>query len=88
MEIGKKIIQTLLAAIMPVKLGGTPRKYIFESTKPTRERLQGVANLMKDEKIKAVIDSVFSFEDVINAYERQMSHKAIGKVVIEVSALD
>jgi NADPH:quinone reductase-like Zn-dependent oxidoreductase len=35
-------------------------------------------------KIKPVIDSVFSFEDTLEAYKRIMSYRARGKVIIMV----
>lgn len=83
----KKILQTLSSVFQPVFLGGVPRKFIFESTKGNRDRFEGVAKLAKEGAIKAVIDSVYKFDDVINAYERQMAHKAVGKVVVEVAEL-
>lgn len=35
-------------------------------------------------KLKPVVDSVFSFEDTLQAYERIMSSRARGKVVVKV----
>lgn len=35
-------------------------------------------------KIQPVVDSVFSFDDVLEAYDRIMSGRAKGKVVIRV----
>lgn len=35
-------------------------------------------------KAKPVIDSVFSFEDALKGYERIMSSRAVGKVVVKV----
>jgi NADPH:quinone reductase-like Zn-dependent oxidoreductase len=70
----------------PVKLGGVPRKFIFEGTKPSQPLLIGVSGWMRNGSVKAVIDSVFPFLEVIPAYERVTSHKAVGKVVVEVSA--
>lgn len=37
-------------------------------------------------KIKHRIDSVYAFEDVLKAYERVTSGRAVGKVVVEVQA--
>ena len=37
-------------------------------------------------KIKHRIDSVYAFEDVLKAYERVISSRAVGKVVVEVPA--
>lgn len=82
----KKVGETLACFFLPVFLGGVPRKFICESTKPGKERLERVRELMEERKIKAVIDSVFKFEEVIQAYEKQMSHTVVGKVVVEVLA--
>jgi NADPH:quinone reductase-like Zn-dependent oxidoreductase len=35
-------------------------------------------------KVKPVVDSVFAFEDVLKAFERVMSKRARGKVVVKV----
>jgi len=35
-------------------------------------------------KLKAVVDSVYRFEDALSAYERLMTSRATGKVVIKV----
>lgn len=35
-------------------------------------------------KVKPVVDSVFAFEDALKAYERIMSQRALGKVVVKV----
>ena len=35
-------------------------------------------------KVKGVVDSVFSFEDVQKGYERIMTGRAQGKVVVKV----
>jgi NADPH:quinone reductase-like Zn-dependent oxidoreductase len=42
------------------------------------------AELVTQGKIKPVVDSVFSFEDALKAYDRIMSSRAKGKVVIKV----
>lgn len=35
-------------------------------------------------KVKPVVDSVFAFEDVQKAYDRVLSQRASGKVVVKV----
>ena len=35
-------------------------------------------------KVKPVVDSVFNFEDVYKGYERMMSSRAMGKVILKV----
>ncbi|KAF9643570.1 NAD(P)-binding protein [Thelephora ganbajun] len=43
-----------------------------------------VLNLPFIGKVKPVIDSVFSFDDALRAYDRILTARAVGKVVIEV----
>lgn len=35
-------------------------------------------------KIRPLVDSVYAFEDVLKAYERVMTKRATGKVVVKV----
>jgi NADPH:quinone reductase-like Zn-dependent oxidoreductase len=35
-------------------------------------------------KVRGVVDSVFAFEDVQKGYERIMSGRAMGKVVVKI----
>jgi NADPH:quinone reductase-like Zn-dependent oxidoreductase len=37
--------------------------------------------------LKPVVDSVFSFDDALKAYDRLMSRRATGKVVVKVEPL-
>jgi NADPH:quinone reductase-like Zn-dependent oxidoreductase len=47
-----------------------------------------MAQLVEEEAFKAVIDSTYKFTDVLDAYDRMMSRKVTGKVVIEVNDLE
>ena len=40
---------------------------------------------MAEGKLKPVVDSVFEFEDALSAYERIMTSRAKGKVVVKVN---
>lgn len=46
--------------------------------------LQAMADLLAEGKIKPIVDSVHSFDDVHKAYERIMTGRATGKVVVKV----
>ena len=35
-------------------------------------------------KVKPLVDSVYSFEDTLKAYERLMTSRATGKVIVKV----
>ncbi len=37
-------------------------------------------------KVKHRVDSVYAFEDVLKAYEKVISGRAVGKIVVEVPA--
>ncbi|TFY53735.1 hypothetical protein EVJ58_g9286 [Rhodofomes roseus] len=43
-----------------------------------------IATYLAEGKIKPLVDSVYSFEDALKAYERLMTSRATGKVVIKV----
>ena len=40
--------------------------------------------MMRDGKVKPVIDTVFEFDDAIKAFERLRTNRARGKVVVRV----
>ena len=73
---------------LPVYLGGVPRRHAFEPLKSVHSRTVATAQLVEEEAFKAVIDSTYKFTDVLDAYDRLMSRKVTGKVVIEVNDLD
>ncbi|CAF0798271.1 unnamed protein product [Adineta steineri] len=84
----KRILQLLSAMVVPVYLGGVPRRHIFEGVRPNHSRMVALAKLIKEGAMKAVIDSTYKFTDALDAYDRLMSRKVTGKVVIEVNDLD
>jgi NADPH:quinone reductase-like Zn-dependent oxidoreductase len=52
---------------------------------PNGEQLNKLSTMVKDMKIKPVIDKVFSFEDSIEAYLYLSTGRAKGKVIISLS---
>ena len=69
----------------PLWLGGTPRQWQkLPVMTVQKEKLEGLARYVNEGKIRPVVDSVFAFEDVLKAYERIMSQRALGKVVVRV----
>ncbi|KAI9796308.1 MAG: zinc ion binding [Piccolia ochrophora] len=77
MSIGKNLY-------WPRILGGTPRQYIFLSVMPGRELLEQVKKRIDEGSLSTVVDSVWPMEDALKAYERIMSGRAKGKVVVHV----
>ncbi|MCJ1320391.1 zinc ion binding [Xylographa vitiligo] len=69
---------------LPTILGGIPRRYIMFSTIPDGEAAKQLAKLVEDDKLKVVIDSMYKMEDVLDAYDRLMSHRARGKIIIKI----
>jgi len=71
-------------AIRPTWLGGTKTKYsiVLLSAGKTQKELKEAANLMATGAIKAVIDHVYPFSETIQAYERLISGRSKGKVVV------
>lgn len=35
-------------------------------------------------KVKSVIDSTYAFDDVLKAYERIMTGKVVGKIIVDI----
>jgi NADPH:quinone reductase-like Zn-dependent oxidoreductase len=84
----KRLLQLLSATVVPVYLGGVPRRHIFEPLKPNRSRTLAMAKLVEEGVFKAVIDSTFKFANALDAYDRILSRQVIGKVVVEVNDLE
>ncbi len=55
---------------------------VFVNHKPTD--LKQIQLLVKEGKFKPIVDSVYEFKDVHTAYERIMTSRARGKVVVKV----
>ncbi|TNY19976.1 hypothetical protein DMC30DRAFT_411866 [Rhodotorula diobovata] len=72
--------------LRPKLLGGVPRQYTFGMMTTSKDRLDEMAKLVGEGKLRPIVDGVYAFEDAIKAYDRQMSGRAKGKVVIKVSA--
>ena len=51
---------------LPKLLGGIPRKYIMFSTPPNKERLELLAKMVEEGKLKGVVDGPFEMEDALN----------------------
>jgi len=79
----KTIIQTKLR---PKWLGGTDRKFSIVVLANDKKDLEGIRDLVAEGKLKPMVDSVFSFEDTLKAYDRIMSYRARGKVVVKVDS--
>ncbi|KAK0449773.1 uncharacterized protein EV420DRAFT_1766874 [Desarmillaria tabescens] len=72
--------------LWPSWLGGVPHAYRIVRLAHDASALEAIRQLLEDGKLKPVIDSVYEFKDVLLAYERIMTSRAKGKVVVMVDS--
>ncbi|KAJ7504506.1 hypothetical protein B0H11DRAFT_1852923 [Mycena galericulata] len=86
--IGGMLRQAFEGFFRPTWLGGVPRKYDLVLVNLGKKDLEAVRDLVAKGTVKPLVDSVYSFDrdGVLKAYERIMSNRAVGKVVIKVAA--
>ncbi|KAG8891354.1 hypothetical protein FRB99_003652, partial [Tulasnella sp. 403] len=70
--------------LQPTWLGGVRRTIRICRTWPDARAVPRLEKFVAQGKVKPVIDSVYKFSDVYSAYDRIMSGRAAGKVVVEV----
>ena len=68
----------------PTWLGGVPRRYVMFSTPPSKDDAVVLVKLVEEGKLEISVDSVFSMEDAIRAYERIATMRARGRVIVKV----
>lgn len=78
-----------LSGIMGRKLCSTmprarSRGFHFVMVKTTTEEFVKFGKWMVEGKLKAIIDTVFEFENVLRAYERLRTGRAKGKIIVHV----
>ncbi|KAJ5232834.1 hypothetical protein N7468_005790 [Penicillium chermesinum] len=78
------ILQLLTQSMATHIAGGVSRKYIMFSALPNREDAIYLVRLLEEDKITIPVDSIFDMEDAVHAYERIVTKRARGKVVIKV----
>ena len=67
----------------PISAKNATYKYIFMH--PNGADLNEIKSLVEDEKIKPIIDKVYSFSQSIEAFIHLASGRAKGKIVIKIS---
>ncbi|KDQ33589.1 hypothetical protein PLEOSDRAFT_1099549 [Pleurotus ostreatus PC15] len=75
---------TIVATARPVWLGGVNRKYKLAAVMVDKADLNALSQLIAEGKLKGVVDSVYPMEDALKGYERLMTSRAAGKVVIKI----
>ncbi|KAG1756458.1 NAD(P)-binding protein [Suillus paluster] len=79
-----KLISLGCEILRPSFLGGVNTKWTMVSVTHKPQDLAKLRDLVAEGKLKLVVDSVYGFEDVLSAYERIMTSRATGKVVVKV----
>ncbi|KAI4201542.1 MAG: hypothetical protein LQ350_003157 [Teloschistes chrysophthalmus] len=79
------VTNTLKMKLQPRFLGGLKRKVVGLFADPRAEELQRIGEWMSEGKIKALIDSKFSFEEAPKAFEKLKTGRAKGKIVVDVA---
>lgn len=79
-----KLARTIFALSTPTWLGGTKRTHKIFMLKHKKSRLDEIQKMVADGLITPPVDTVYDFEDVLKAYERQISARATGKIIIKV----
>jgi len=75
----------LPSSLLPSFLGGAKHKFEAFLTKNSHEDLKKIAELMGEGKVKTVIDSEYSFDQVPDAYKKLKEGSTAGKIVIHVN---
>ena len=60
-------------------------EYKFIFMHPNGAHLNEIKSMIEDEKIKPIIDKVYSFSESIDAFTHLASGRAKGKIVIKIS---
>lgn len=87
-SVSRFVLDIFLNTWQPTWLGGTPRKFTFLNTFFNLERTQKLIELIDKGMLHVPVDSVWPLQDVRQAYERVLSGRARGKVVVRIDAGD
>ncbi|EJU05845.1 NADP-binding protein [Dacryopinax primogenitus] len=79
-----KLLHAVFRIYWPRLLGGVPRSFKMFLFKSEKYKLQYLADLVSEGKLKPPVDSVFAFPDLPKAYERILSGHAKGKIVVQL----
>ncbi|KAG6897297.1 hypothetical protein C0992_002739 [Termitomyces sp. T32_za158] len=83
-EIWKVLTTVFSAYLRPGWLGGVKRRYKIYMLVHKKERLDAIRQMIADGSITPPVDSVYGFDETLKAYDRLMSQRATGKIVIKV----
>ena len=71
----------------PTFLGGPPvqLQLIMSNLEKEADSLKDIAQWVEEGKLKPLIDSEYPFEDALKASQKIRSHRAKGKVVVNIN---
>lgn len=77
---------TLRAKLLPGFLGGAKRKLVpFFGDCYQEEQYVQLAQWVAEKKLRVLVDSTFAFEDAREAMRKMKSHRARGKIIVDVA---
>ncbi|KAI4595852.1 hypothetical protein KJ359_006491 [Pestalotiopsis sp. 9143b] len=75
----------IMNQLRPVIFGGTPRQYKILGLAPSGKFAHELAQWIEDGLVKEIlIDSEYAMKDVVSAYEKLMTKRAAGKIIIKI----
>ncbi|KAF8188383.1 hypothetical protein BJ912DRAFT_1107585 [Pholiota molesta] len=77
-------VRTLRAIVLPSWLGNVQSRWAMIHSDNDAEDLKEIQGLLANGSLQPIVDSVYDFKDVLQAYDRVMSYRSVGKVVVRV----
>lgn len=72
--------------LVPTSLGGGQRPFSFGFATTNFQDFTELGGLVADGKVKPVVDDVFSFSEVPQAYRKLKTGRARGKIVVRIAS--
>lgn len=71
--------------LLPGALGGGKRKFVLVMGDGKASSLEKLTGWFESGTVKTVVDSEFAWDQVVEAYKRQKTGRAVGKVIVNVA---
>lgn len=85
-QVGASSILTFAGRLAwPSILGGGKRKYVIFFFSNTGLHLTKLGEMMEEGNLQTQVDSVYEFEDAVQAFEKLRSGRARGKIIVHVA---
>ncbi|RAK98822.1 NAD(P)-dependent alcohol dehydrogenase [Aspergillus ibericus CBS 121593] len=85
-QVGAHWMPTFVVRMLrPRFLGGGSTKYVPIFWKSNKKDLTKMGELIKEGKVRVILDSVFEYEDAPKAFEKLRGGRARGKIVVHVA---